>query len=211
MPRLLYIEASPRKTRSHSLKVARTFLDAYKKTHPEDEIDKLDLWSTSLPEFDGAIVDAKYRILQGEEHTQEEAEAWQKVVETFNRFNSADKYLIATPMWNFGVPYKLKHYIDIITQPGLAYTPLRGEDYAQWGLVKDKPAVVISARGGMYPPYTPLYDWDFQGRYLDRLLRFIGFDNIQQIVVEPTAMTPEDTKKQERAAIEKVNPIAPLF
>ena len=24
-------------------------------------------------------------------------------------------------MWNFGIPYKLKQWIDVITQPGLAF------------------------------------------------------------------------------------------
>ena len=28
-------------------------------------------------------------------------------------FTAADKYVLATPMWNFGVPYRLKHYIDL--------------------------------------------------------------------------------------------------
>ena len=35
-----------------------------------------------------------------------------------NRLRDADAVLIATPMWNFGIPYKLKHWIDLITQPG---------------------------------------------------------------------------------------------
>jgi putative NADPH-quinone reductase len=24
-------------------------------------------------------------------------------------------------MWNFGIPYKLKHYIDVLTQPGQTF------------------------------------------------------------------------------------------
>lgn len=33
------------------------------------------------------------------------------------RFKGADKYLFSLPMWNFGVPCKLKKYIDVIVQP----------------------------------------------------------------------------------------------
>ena len=37
------------------------------------------------------------------------------------RFALADRVLISTPMWNFGIPYKLKQWIDVITQPGLTF------------------------------------------------------------------------------------------
>ena len=26
-----------------------------------------------------------------------------------DHFKSADKYIVSLPMWNFGIPYKLKH------------------------------------------------------------------------------------------------------
>ena len=65
MARLLYIEASPRKDRSASIEIAKTFVTAYQKTHPGDVIDTLDLWKTNLPEFDGEVVNAKYAILTG--------------------------------------------------------------------------------------------------------------------------------------------------
>jgi len=45
-----------------------------------------------------------------------------QVVEIANRFISADRYLIAAPMWNSGIPYRLKQYIDLIHQPGLLWT-----------------------------------------------------------------------------------------
>ena len=118
MAKLFYIEASPRKKRAYSIKVAKHFLDAYKEANPSHAIETLDLWQATLPAFDGATIDAKYRILHGETHTATEASAWNGVVELFDQFNSADKYVFSLPMWNFGVPYKLKHYIDIITQPG---------------------------------------------------------------------------------------------
>jgi len=71
MARLLYIEASPRKERSASIEIARTFIDEYKRTHPDDVVETLDLWQTSMPEFDGQVIDSKYVILHGLEHTEE--------------------------------------------------------------------------------------------------------------------------------------------
>ena len=68
MARLLYLEASPRKERSASTGVAKAFVEEYRKTHPGDVIDTLDLWGTTLPEFDGEVIDAKYAILHGQPH-----------------------------------------------------------------------------------------------------------------------------------------------
>ena len=49
-------------------------------------------------------------------------------------------------MWNFGIPYKLKQYIDLIVQPGLTFSfdPARG--YSP--LLKTRPTLVILASGG---------------------------------------------------------------
>ncbi|OGK10273.1 MAG: hypothetical protein A2W80_08310 [Candidatus Riflebacteria bacterium GWC2_50_8] len=30
---------------------------------------------------------------------------------------AADIIIISVPMWNFGMPYRLKHYLDVIVQP----------------------------------------------------------------------------------------------
>ena len=76
MSKLLYIEASPRKSRSKSIEVAKAFLSEVQKTHPSVEVDKLDLWTTELPAFDGDTVEAKYAIIQGQTHTPEQAKAW---------------------------------------------------------------------------------------------------------------------------------------
>ena len=200
MPRLIYVEASPRKERSHSIRVARAFLEAYRGAHPEDEIDTIDLWAEPLPEFDGPAIDAKYRIMGGQEHTPEEAAAWRAVVALFERFAAGDRYLFSVPMWNFGIPYRLKHFIDVITQPGLAFTVEPGKGYV--GLVSDRPATVVYSRGGAYGPDSGADQGDFQKSYFDSLLRFIGFSDIENIVIEATQAKPEAVEKA-RAAAEK--------
>lgn len=44
------------------------------------------------------------------------------VEDVIEQFTAADKYLFSLPMWNFGIPYKLKHYIDVIVQPGYTFS-----------------------------------------------------------------------------------------
>jgi FMN-dependent NADH-azoreductase len=190
MSKLLYVEASPRKTRSKSIEVAQVFLSELAKAHPTVEIDKLDLWATELPAFDGDTVDAKYSILSGQPQTPDQAKAWERVVSVIDRFKSADWYLFSLPMWNFGVPYVLKHLIDVIVQPGLTFSYSPAEGYK--GLVINKKAVVVYARGGAYSPGTGMEDYDLQSKTLGGVLGFIGITGVTNILVEPTLAAPAD-------------------
>ena len=204
MSKLLYIESSPRKSRSKSIEVANSFLDAYKKAHPNDEIETLDLWETSLPEFDGYTIEAKYQVLNGQTFDAEQEAAWKKVVEVCDAFKSADKFLISVPMWNFGVPYKLKHYIDVIAQPEQTFLFDPKTGYS--GLVTGKPAVVVYARGGAYGGEGS--GMDHQKPYVEQLLGFLGFTEIHPIVIEPTSAAPDDLAASMAAATTKAQSLA---
>lgn len=208
MTKVLYIEVSPRKERSHSIAVAEAFLDAYSAANPDHEIDKMDLWDTELPELNIAMIDAKYRLLDLGELDQREADAWRVVVQIFNRFNSADKIVLSTPMWNFNVPYKLKHLIDIIVQPDLAFAVVEG---GYEGLVKGKPAMLIVARGAAYMPPSDFFEVDFQKRYLDFLFSFIGFEDVRSLVVEPMLTSPEEQAATRAKVIEEARAAAAEF
>ena len=201
MPNLLHIEVSPRKERSSSIAVAKEFIRAYTEAHPKDQVETLDLWSFQMPEFDGETINAKYRILHGQPFGATEAKAWDKVVNTIDRFKSADKYLFSVPMWNFGIPYKLKHFIDVIVQPGQTFTFSPEKGYQ--GLLTGNRAAVICARGGEYASSDLVRALDFQKPYLRMILGFIGITDVQEIVVEPTLAAQKDvdtllekTKKQ---------------
>ena len=208
MAKLLYIESSPRKTRSKSVRVANAFLDAYRSAHPTDEIAILDLWDRSIPEFDGSTIDAKYQVLHGAEFDAEQQQAWQAVVDVCDEFKSADKYLISLPMWNFGIPYKLKHYFDVIAQPGQTFSFDPETGYS--GLVTGKPVTVVYARGGAYGN-DQAKAMDFQKSYVEMLLGFIGFTEIASVVVEPTLAAADKVAAIEADAIAAASRIATTF
>ena len=209
MARLLYIETSPRKHRSASIEAAKTFIDEYERTHPGDVVETLDLWATHLPEFDGHVIDSKYVILHGLEHTDEQREAWKGVEDVIEQFTKADKYLFSLPMWNFGIPYKLKHYIDVIVQPGYTFSFSPEEGYK--GLVTDKPISVIYARGGAYGSGTGAESYDLQKAYLEHILGFIGFKDFQTLLVEPTLVSPEEKQKIMEESREQAKAMAARF
>jgi Flavodoxin-like fold len=113
MAKLLYIECSPRRDNSYSAKVARAFLTRYRELHPDDDIYELELWRTNLPNLADAATDAKYAKLKRTALSAAQQEAWDEIVAAIEQFKAADKYLLSVPMWNFAIPYVLKHYIDV--------------------------------------------------------------------------------------------------
>lgn len=190
MSKLLHIQSSPRGGRSASIEVANHFLQIYQETNSGDSVETLDLWQADLPEFNGETIDAKYAVLHGQSQTPEQTAAWDAVVKIADHFKSADKFVLSLPMWNFSIPYKLKHYLDLLAQPGLTFSFTPEEGYK--GLVTGKPLVVIYARGGAYGPGTGAESYDQQSAYIRQIFGFLGFTDIREIFVEPTLSPTKD-------------------
>jgi FMN-dependent NADH-azoreductase len=191
MSKLLYIQASPRGGRSKSISVADAFIEEYRRLRPSDTIDTLNVFTADLPAFDGPVVQAKYNILHGRPQGPDDQRAWKAVEAVIGRFKSADQYLLAVPMWNFGIPYRLKHYFDVLIQPGYTFGVSPEKGY--FGLVTGKPLVVVYARGGEYPAGSPSAAYDMQKPYVELAFGFMGFTDIRSIVFEPTLQgSPEE-------------------
>ena len=209
MTSLLYVESSPRKARSHSSAVAEVFLTSYQASHPADKIERLDLWAIDLPRFDGLALDAKYSIMHGGQPSASEQTAWRDIERVFQQFNACDKYLFSVPMWNFGLPYRLKQYIDVITQPGLAWSfdPATG-NYT--GLVRGRAAVVYSS-GGVYHAGSGAEAFDLQKPALQNWLSFIGLADVSVVTVAGTLFGPEATEQARSDAEAQAREIATAF
>ncbi|MDD5459282.1 MAG: NAD(P)H-dependent oxidoreductase [Phycisphaerae bacterium] len=209
MAKLMYIQASPRLQRSHCKAIADAFIKAYGRKNPKDEIKTIDIFTADLPEFDGPAVQAKYKILHGKIPSKDN-KIWRQVEDVIADFKSADKYVLAVPMWNFSIPYKLKLYIDILVQPG--YTFSYSPDTGYEGLVKDKPLLVVYARGGSYESGTAAAQFDLQKKYIETIFGFVGFTDIRTIIIEPTLQAESDLLKQRQMrAIEKAEKMAEIF
>jgi FMN-dependent NADH-azoreductase len=204
MTRLLYVEASPRKDRSASIEVSRAFLEAYRVAHPDDEVETLDIWASDLPNFNGEALAAKYAGLSGMPLTTKQKTVWDEIQRLAAPFLTADKLLLAVPLWNFGIPYRLKQLIDLISQKDILFS-FDGTGFR--GLLKARKAAVVYARGLDYlsaASSTPATTYDFQRPYMEMWLRFIGITTISEIIVEKTLFGAEvdvesRTKAKQRA------------
>ncbi|MEO3828637.1 NAD(P)H-dependent oxidoreductase [Actinomadura sp. B10D3] len=188
MSRLLHISASPRAGASESLAIATTFLDAYRDVHG-DVVDHFDLWDGSLPEFGPAGAGAKMTVLSGEEPSGEQVAAWQAAREVFERYDSYDRYLFSVPMWNSSVPYILKQFIDVVSQPGwvFAFDPLEGYR----GLLRGKKAAVVYTSAVYGEGRPPAFGRDHQAPFLEGWLRWTGITDISTVEFRPDLATAD--------------------
>lgn len=193
MTRLLYLEASPRGEASFSSRVAGAFVDAYRAAHPDHEIEHVALFDAALPAFGGDGANRKMAqiadMVHGGGGIPAEGE-WAGAVAEVERLMAADKVLISSPMWNFSIPYRLKHWIDLVCQPGLTFYVNRQGDYV--GMVRDRPLQLILASGSPYASRFPRAEdgtkTDFQRWYLEHIGRFLGFEDIRVLKIDPTGM-----------------------
>lgn len=103
----------------------------------------------------------------------------------------ADTLVIATPIYNFGVPAALKAWIDMIAR---ARETFRYTENGPVGLLEGKKAFVIITSGG-----TELgTEIDFVSGWMKHVLGFIGIEDVQFI-------NSSGLMKGEEAAINRAN------
>ena len=72
----------------------------------------------------------------------------------------AEAVLLAVPLYNYGVSQHFKAWVDLVIAGAGAATPI----------LKGKPTVLATVRGGGYGPGTPREGWDHSTPYLRRVL-----------------------------------------
>lgn len=72
----------------------------------------------------------------------------------------AEAVLLAVPLYNYGVSQHFKAWVDLVIAGAGAATPI----------LKGKPTVLATVRGGGYGPGTPREGWDHSTPYLRRIL-----------------------------------------
>ncbi|MBI5240776.1 MAG: NAD(P)H-dependent oxidoreductase [Elusimicrobia bacterium] len=182
MKRLLHIIASPRGDESRTSAVSAAFLEAFRAHNPACEVDELNVATEPLPPLSIPMISGKYVLLSGGQLTDRLREAWAPIERHIGRFLAAEGYLLSTPMWNFNIPYTLKHYIDLIVQPKYLFRyTAKGVE----GLAAGRKMVVVASRGGAYPPGTPMASFDHQEPYLRTIFGFVGIKDITFVLAQP--------------------------
>ena len=188
MTTLLHISSSPRGEASESLRIASVFTDLYSETHPDATVEHWDLWDGSLPDF-ALGAQAKMTVFGGGTPEGAEADAWAAARRAFERFDAADRLLFSVPMWNAGVPYVLKQFIDVVSQPGMVFGFDPAVGYT--GLLTGKKAALVLTSGVYGPDRPASFGADFQAPYLRDWLQWAGVTEIEEVHFRPNIATAD--------------------
>jgi FMN-dependent NADH-azoreductase len=196
--RVLFVTASPR-GESHSVHLAEAFLDTYCSALRHVKVDRLNTF-TDLPSFGAQHVSAKMAVIAREPVPESASHPWAEVLAVADRVRAADTLLFAVPMWNGGIPWSLKLFIDIVTQPGVAFSFDPSTGYA--GLLGGRRAVVAYTSRVYAQDVPPAFGVDHQSTYFGWWLRYCGIDDIHELRLQPTFPSETFAAERERAIVE---------
>ena len=208
MSTVLHVVGSPRGSNSASSQLATTFLDAYRSANADDEIVVCDTWSDELPDFAGPAAEGKLQMMAGQSPEGVNAEAFAACNATIEQLVAADKIVVSSGMWNFGLPYRLKQWIDIVVQPGrtFGFDPERG----YFGLLEGKRVQFLLATGGNYSE-GPMVSFDMLEPYLRNVFGFMGVQDQRVVTMAHTAFPPDVSGPAREAALAAAKSAAAEF
>lgn len=184
MKNILMIEVSPRGKDSASRAVSDTLAERLAGLYPGAKVLRRDLTVEQLPHLDGITLRAiSTKDLVEAESLKESAHQSDQLTAELLK---SDLLVMATPMWNFGIPSALKAWIDLVVRPGRTF---QYSDEGVLGLAKNKKAILILASGGVFTE-GPWRSWDFVEPYLRQILAFIGIVDVQTVRVEGMNLPP---------------------
>jgi FMN-dependent NADH-azoreductase len=153
MPSLLHLDSSADPVDSRSRAITAAFAEAWRAADPANTVVYRDLHRNPLPH----LADASLHWAEGfrGEVAAEFRDAERLQREVLDELLAADVLLIGAPLYNYSLPSSLKAWVDHIHVPGVT-APFGDVDRP----LADRPAVVVTSRGGSYDAGTPTADWD---------------------------------------------------
>ena len=203
---LLHVISTPRGLASNTGRVSSALLEAILEEDDDVVVTTLDLFKADLPSVAGRNIESKYKLMTGQALDDEASRhSWREIERTIEQFLAADVYLLTVPMWNFGIPYVLKYYIDAIVQPGYLFR--YNADGSVEGLIRGKKMICVTSRGSDYSSEV-MRGYDFVEIYLRTIFGFCGLTDMRFFNAQPMDITRDMRMAAQRAAIEDVRAYA---
>ena len=178
--KLLHIDSSALGGASVSRQLTAQVVAQWKATHPDAEVDYLDLVADAPSHLNADSLG--FRMPPGAELT--EAQRRENAVSEalVSQFLAADVLVVGAPLYNFSVPSQLKAWIDRVAQVGRTF---KYTEKGPQGLAGGKTVVLVSSRGGAYGDDSA---YEHQESYLKVVFGFFGITDVRVVRAEGLAM-----------------------
>ena len=194
---LFRLDASIQAERSVSRRLADAAEEAWRERHSDATVIRRDLAQSPVPPGAWqAMIAARFAAGDepGDEPGDDQGQALRLSAELAGELVAADAYLLALPLYNWGVSQHVKAWIDMImADPRIAMSGER--------LLAGRPASLIVTRGGGYGEGTPRHGWDHATPYYRRIFGdVLGLDlHVNEVELTLAEVTPAMEPLRERA------------
>ncbi len=172
--RVLRVDASARIEGSVTRELADRFIAGLRHRAGEVSLTRRDL-AQRVPCIDGDWVSANFTAPDARNADQHAVLAGSDAL--VREVQAADVWVIATPLYNFGVPAALKAWIDQIARAGVTF---RYTEEGPRGLLADRKVYVLVATGGTEVGSAI----DFATPWLRFVLGFLGITDVTVIAAD---------------------------
>lgn len=170
----LIVKYLPTGEKSNTKKILDLFLQQIK----GQEIETVDLLNEKLPIFNLDSMQAYYkRNYGGVTLDEKEANLLKENDRLIKQFKSADIFVMAFPMHNFGFPAAAKAYLDAVIFNGETFSPGKK-------IMAGRKALTIFSSGGIYSENVFNFDypnWNSIALLAKANFTFMGFDESETI------------------------------
>lgn len=151
---------------------------------PVGSTEIVNLAETKQPSLDKAVLDIFIKtVFRQEQPTAEEAQHFAGIQANVAQFKAAPRLVIAYPMYNFGIPARLKDWIDSIVVPGETFRYSANGNPE--GLLTTHKALILQASGGVFSEGGRAA-MEHTVPYLQDVLRLLGFASVDAVRAEGT-------------------------
>ena len=180
---MLRVDASMRHAGSVTRRLADSLVDRLRRRQGGLAVLRRDLAENPVPFVDEAWIGANFTDPADRIDAQRARLAGSDALVA--ELKAADIVVIATPIYNFGVPAALKAWVDQIAR---ARETFRYTETGPVGLLEGRKAYLVIASGG-----TPVESaFDFATPYLRHVLKFVGIEDVTVIAADRVMARGED-------------------
>ncbi|KIL50090.1 ACP phosphodiesterase [Jeotgalibacillus alimentarius] len=202
--RVLLVKANNRPSdQSVSAKMHDLFLEEIK-NNEEITIDHVDLYNEELPYIGQDFLAAQGKAAESATLNEKEEKVLTIANRHLDRFKQADVVVFAFPLWNFTVPAVLHTYMDYLFRAGETF---RYTAEGPQGLMGDKRAILLNARGGDYSA-PAMQGAEMSVNFIKNALGFFGIQQQTDVIIEGHNQYVDRTEEIKEQGFKRVVEVA---